>query len=243
MAMNSSNQPKSVTRCLHWDDFLMSVEKQMLLPQQLLDSDVFKRDHILWFAPTIPMEDNNCYGNVSFVIDWKLLMDKMGPHLYFIDQHVFNNRSYARVLLSKKECPLDKFDFDATSQMGPLKLEVHIGVEVDETDAKWLFKHCSACVNNHALANTEAPYIYANNQGHEGYYQGYRCFMYKTVQQKTCPYPFSEAEILQRMQRFTTDLLRTMHNSQQIYWERCITKHTEIFLHQYMIIPQYYKTV
>ena len=213
---------ESVTRCLHWEDFMESFEKKMLVPQQVRDSKVFQSDNVLWFAPTAPMEDHNMFGNVSFVIDWEHLLNKMGPHIYEIDQALFNDHSYTRLLLTKEEYTgvnpkLHKVNLDSpnsvlknenriyshiviaqckTGRTGPHQLQ--IAVEADKSDARWLFENCSIFANDHKQANYCASEYYGHDiiksTGERRVYAPYRCYKYNTGTDVMCPNGWSKKE-------------------------------------------------
>lgn len=203
--------------CLHWGDCKESYEKQTFVPHRFHSSNGFSSERILWFSPTVPsMEHHNWFGNVSFVIDWNVLLDKMGPHLYMIDEIVFPNPC-SRVLLSKEDNTrargLREVRLDSTSSV--LKHvngiyyhnthkamlgrhQLHIGLEVDLDEARWLFQHSSMFANDHTAANYSTldhhGYEVAMVTGEIRKYGDYSCYKYNTVRNTECPNRCSKEE-------------------------------------------------
>ena len=119
------------------------------------------------------MTKHNFYGNVSFVIDWEDVLEKLGPHIYLIDQAVYRNRSFTRILLTSKNYhqlqEMTNMNMDGiaiknsygqfyhlskclnTERIGFHELQ--IGIEATDADARWLFGNCMAEANDHSFVN------------------------------------------------------------------------------------------
>ena len=160
---------------------------------------------VLWFAPSLPMEEHNFYGNVSFVVDWITLLKEMGQHLYLIDQAIYNTRSYTRILLTNRRFhdlePLDLrygsvifFDSEEYCHIAKAMClvksgphEVQVAIECDNQRAKRMFELCSVQPNNHSQANIliRNPRIQMN--GTVNIFEKFKCFKYNTSMNEYCP--------------------------------------------------------
>ena len=188
---------------------------------------------VLWFAPTKCMEEDNFYGNVSFVIKWKDVLHQFGPNIYLIDQAIYKRNSFTRILLTPKRyyqltlmsgkeladngacmtknlnnCYQHVSECYCKESFGPHELQ--IGIEVSDDDARWLFRNCSALPNSHTLVNVR-NYSNNNRGGVKKMYESYRCYRYNTALNTPCPYPFN----LQETERKIHELnLRGKQNGQ-----------------------------
>ena len=188
---------------------------------------------VLWFASTKSMEEDNFYGNVSFVIKWKDVLHQFGPNIYLIDQAIYKRNSFTRILLTPKRyyqltlmsgkeladngacmtknlnnCYQHVSKCYCKDSFGPHELQ--IGIEVSDDDARWLFRNCSALPNSHTLVNVRS---YSNNNrgGVKKMYESYRCYRYNTALNMSCPYPFN----LQKTEGKINELnLRGIQNGQ-----------------------------
>ena len=151
------------------------------------------------------MEEHNFYGNVSFVVDWLTLLREMGPHLYLIDQAIYNTRSYTRILLTNRiHHDLEPLDlqygcvifYDYVNYCHIAKAmclvksgphEVQVAIECNNQRAKRMFELCSVQPNNHSQANTLARNPRRQMNGTVNIYQPYKCFKYNTSMNKSCP--------------------------------------------------------
>lgn len=156
---------------------------------------------MLWFGPSKPASDHNMYGNVSFSISMKDVVDRFGSRFYYIDQLEFKTHSATRILLSNKDHDqLEEVDF--SEQGSPLKRrrwrhvakcdsehssvhphEVEIGIEVNKDDCRWLYSACSVEGSNHSCANSLA--------GRSKQFKNHVCHRFNTFGMK-CPYSFEE---------------------------------------------------
>ncbi|XP_018007819.1 uncharacterized protein LOC108665562 [Hyalella azteca] len=203
-----------ISRYVHFDDFEAAARTKMLVPQPLTNSHVRLRQRVLWFAPSQPSFKHNFYGNVSFIIKWETVLQKLGPNLYLIDQAIYNARSYTRVVFTKnnydsmlKKVDLDSEDSPMTKswsgfrhashcmnkvRWGPHELQ--IAIEVDDAIVRWLYNNCKAVANNHSLANTPSDGEHTRRDGKESKFQSYKCFKFNTAQNRECPYQWTLGE-------------------------------------------------
>ncbi|XP_018024719.1 uncharacterized protein LOC108680417 isoform X2 [Hyalella azteca] len=197
-----------ISRCLHFDDFLLNYQKENLIPALIDNSHKKLRKKVLWFSPMQPRSEHNYFGNVSFIIKWESVLKNFGPNLYLLDQAIFNRRSFTRVVLTR-----DKYDelteVDLHSEGSPLLKsesgyshatecmnrvnqgphELQIAIEVDEDDMKPFFYDFKICSNNHSEANS----IYKGPDADEAYstFESFKCYKYNTKLKKKCPYQYT----------------------------------------------------
>ena len=180
-------------------------------PKLVTNNFVLLSGQVLWFAPLKPLHDHNFYGNVSFVIDFKIVLNELGSNLYLIDQAIYSNNSFTRILLTRKNYKmLEKLTNSRMKQEGSAikksnrgnyhhvsqcqcnqyfgNHELQIGIESTAADAQWLFKYCSAIANSHSDVNVH------KSRGSGKKYVSYKCFKYNTAQDLPCPFPFNEEE-------------------------------------------------
>ena len=168
------------------------------------------------------MDKHNFYGNVSFIVSWKNVLDNFGCRLYFIDQTFYSGRSYTRLLLTKKnyDRTFAKVDLDlhgsallkqfdeylhvtrcsCKQRSGSHKLQ--IGIEADRRDGEWLFANCSLFSNDHSKANSFIASRIPRNRVSAKRYESFACFLYNTMLKKECPNRYSITE--------TEELLKAM---------------------------------
>ena len=190
----------------------------MIMKPNSVDADCWKCFvfQVLWFAPAKSMSIQNFYGNISFVINWEEVLEKLGFHIYLIDQAVYKNKSFTRILLTNKNYfQLEELTNTVMNREGiaikktwgqyyhVLKCfnketmgfhELQIGIETTDADARWLFQNCSAQANNHSNVNIRhsRPIVHPGSKPKN--YVSYRCYKYNTAQNKDCPHPYSITE-------------------------------------------------
>lgn len=167
---------------------------------------------MLWFAPAEVMEEHNYYGNVSYVIDWQVLLEAMGPNLYLIDQAIYKDRGYTRILLTRGDYDntLNRVDLRAggtailldgstfyhaescgcNRDRGPHELQ--IGIEASREDAEWIYRNCTASGNDHSSANTAEMRFLKTNKGERREYKPFKCFKFNTMQNQGCPFQLTK---------------------------------------------------
>ncbi|XP_018024711.1 uncharacterized protein LOC108680413 [Hyalella azteca] len=219
-----------ISRCVHFDDFENAVRKKYLAPQSLINSHRHLQRQVLWFAPSQSSSEHNFYGNVSFTIKWETVLEKLGPNLYLLDQAVYNDRSFTRVLVTKNnydgklkkvrlnsnDTPMTKSDSgfrhvsycENNERGGPHELQ--IAIEVDAADAKWLYSECKVSSNNHSDVNSLHSGHNARNSGTISNFESFKCFKFNTAQKCQCPYPWTQDQCEER----TRALLRPVYPAQ-----------------------------
>ncbi|XP_047737153.1 uncharacterized protein LOC108665554 [Hyalella azteca] len=203
-----------ISRCVHFDDFQEAVNYEALLPQPLSNSHMRLQQRVLWFAPSQASTEHNFYGNVSFTIKWKTVLQKLGPNLYLIDQAIYNARSFTRVVFTRNsyDTILTRVDLDSEDspmtktesgfrhashcmnkvRWGPHELQ--IAIEVTDDDARWLYLNCKPVANNHSMANVPSFGEHIRTDGKESKFLPYKCFKFNTAQNLECPFPWTKSE-------------------------------------------------
>ncbi|XP_018007822.1 uncharacterized protein LOC108665563 [Hyalella azteca] len=209
-----------ITRCVHFDDFKDAVREELLEPQPLRNSHKPLRRKVLWFAPSLPISKHNFYGNVSFTIKWETVLQKLGPNLYLIDQSVYKERSYTRVVLTKHNydgvltrvnldadgSPMKKswFGFhhasrcDGRVSSGPHELQ--IAIEADQADAKWLYSECKVAANNHSEANSHSRH-HKRFDGKDTNFESFKCYKFNTARNCECPFEWTLDECEENIEK------------------------------------------
>ncbi|XP_018024717.1 uncharacterized protein LOC108680417 isoform X1 [Hyalella azteca] len=209
-----------ISRCVHYDDFKVAVQRQLLVPQGLNNSRTVLPQKVLWFAPSQSSSEHNFYGNVSFTIKWKTVLQKLGPNLYLIDQAIYNTRSFTRVVLTKNNYDgiLPRLNLDSSGSpmitsllgfyhasqcmnragaVGPHELQ--IAIEVDDADARWLYRECCVAANNHSEANAPNFGDYTRRNGEESKFKSFKCFKFNTARNCVCFYKWTLEECEEHM--------------------------------------------
>ncbi|KAF2366995.1 hypothetical protein FHG87_002269 [Trinorchestia longiramus] len=199
-----------IGRCVHIDDLQETLEKLFLVPQPLTNSHKHLRRRVLWFAPCQSMSSHNYYGNVTFVISWKTVLQKLGPRIYLLDQAIYHSTSYTRVVLTNRnyDKKFEKVDLNSDNSAliksrkrfryaksclnnaqnhGPHELQ--IAIEIDESSARWLLYNCRLVANDHSQANTPFPGT-KDKRKRRIEFDSFKCFKFNT-QNNTCPYEFN----------------------------------------------------
>ncbi|XP_018021689.1 uncharacterized protein LOC108677896 [Hyalella azteca] len=164
-----------ISRCMHLSDFTRCYRKSTLIPHRLgskvVDTDSV--DSVLWFAPALPPEEHNMYGNVSFTISMCELNARFSFNFYYIDRIEFATHTSTRVLFTEHDYDNVFEVVDFKEYGSPLKRSrwrhaiqcesghsyehdhrVEIAIEADKENRDWLFRNCKLIANNHSSANT-----------------------------------------------------------------------------------------
>lgn len=157
----------------------------------------------MWFGPYKDPSEHNRYGNVSFSLYMKDVVDRFGKELYYIDRLHLQTHTTTRLLLTpytynhlrkvkleREGSPVNHkrwrhaVSHDTNCNGYPLTHphEVDIAIEVDGDDCSWLYEHCDVEANNHSLANNKT----------NGRDQKDVCFLYNTVQKQRCCRDYDE---------------------------------------------------
>ena len=76
---------------------------------------------VLWFSPTMNPSEHSLYGNVRFIINFKDILEKFGATFYYIDQLVFPNQRFSRLLLTRRDLSMYFKPVDLTHPSCPLR--------------------------------------------------------------------------------------------------------------------------
>lgn len=168
-----------VIRTVHFEDYkrIRSIEK--LDPQPLKKSTHLRQTmpdlEVLWFG--MPSDGHNWYGNVSFVVDLDLLLQKLSLRTYFIEVVDYRTQSASRLLLTSKTYEHLR-EFDPQIKGGPWFVDenkknkyltlarrcraaewnghtLELMLELTDSEAKEVFAMASVEAADHSEANDE----------------------------------------------------------------------------------------
>lgn len=204
---------KTITRYCHWDTYIQE-NKIKMLTHVSHDSNVKLKNHVIYFAPSTPAEDYNKHGNLSYFIDWDLVIERLGPNMYLLDQTIDTIQGHTSVLLTSNDYDkkLEKISlvtkgspiirsggrfYHASSCLCKERLGTHEVVIVIESkrsaDAKWLFRNSDVRANDHSLANIP--------------FAGFsRCVKYNTICKMLCPFPWTFHQTQQMIRTVNPEL-------------------------------------